>query len=220
MTRERTRIFVVDDHSLVREWLTSLLGYQPDFEVCGQAGDVKSALSDIVKARPDIAIVDLSLKGGSGLDLIKDLRERVPETTVIVLSMHEEIGQVERALRAGAKGYIMKRDSTDQIVDAIRKVRAGGIFANPEMLEQLTARMLGRPPADPANPAESLSDRELEVFRRLGQGESTRTIATELGLSIKTVQSYCLRIKEKLGLDSGTELAREAVRWIERGQKT
>jgi DNA-binding NarL/FixJ family response regulator len=216
MSPPRLRIFIVDDHPLVREWLTNLLGEQSDFVVCGQAADAKTALAAMLAAPPDVAIVDLSLKGGSGLDLIKDLHEQMPATQIVVLSMHEEAGYAERALRAGARGYVMKRDSTDQIVAAIRHVRTGQIYASLEMLGLLAARMVGQPDAQPADPAESLSDRELEVFRRLGRGQGTRGIATDLGLSIKTVQAYCLRIKEKLGLASGSELVREAVRWVEK----
>jgi DNA-binding NarL/FixJ family response regulator len=212
----KTRIFVVDDHSLVREWLGQLVGTQADMELCGQSADARNALVEMEKAKPDVAIVDLSLKGMSGLDLIKDLRDRFAATLVIVLSMHEEVGYVQRALRAGARGYVMKRDSSAHILDAIRKVRGGGIYANPDVLEQLTARMMALPAESPKDPVECLSDRELEVFRRMGQGQGTREIATELGLSIKTVQGYCVRAKEKLGIGSGTELAREAVRWIER----
>ena len=214
---DRARIFIVDDHPLVREWLGTLLRQQPDFELCGQAEDVPSALAGMLKARPDVAIVDLSLQSGSGLDLIKDMRVQLPEVAVIVLSMHEEIYYAERALRAGARGYIMKRESTGRIVDAIRRVRAGHVYASEEMLARLAERMVGgRAAASPQGPVATLSDREIEVFRRLGQGQTTRQIATDLNVSMKTVQAYCARIKEKLGLGSGAELVRDAVRWIER----
>jgi DNA-binding NarL/FixJ family response regulator len=213
----KARIFIVDDHPLVREWLGTLLRQQPDFELCGQAEDVPTALAGMLKARPDVAIVDLSLQSGSGLDLIKDMRVQLPEVAVIVLSMHEEIYYAERALRAGARGYIMKRESTGRIVDAIRRVRAGHVYASEEMLARLAERMVGgRAAASPQGPVATLSDREIEVFRRLGQGQTTRQIATDLNVSMKTVQAYCARIKEKLGLGSGAELVRDAVRWIER----
>jgi DNA-binding NarL/FixJ family response regulator len=213
----KARIFIVDDHPLVREWLGTLLRQQPDFELCGQAEDVPTALAGMLKARPDVAIVDLSLQSGSGLDLIKDMRVQLPEVAVIVLSMHEEIYYAERALRAGARGYIMKRESTGRIVDAIRRVRAGHVYASEEMLARLAERMVGgRAAASPQGPVATLSDREIEVFRRLGQGQTTRQIATDLNVSMKTVQAYCARIKEKLSLGSGAELVRDAVRWIER----
>ncbi len=219
MTAARpARIFIVDDHPLVREWLANLLRQQPDLAVCGQAGDAATALAAMAKEPPDVAIVDLSLKTGSGLDLIKDLRAMHPAVAIIVLSMHEEIYYAERALRAGARGYVMKRESTGQIIDAIRQVQAGNLYANPEMLGRLAARMVGQKPAT-RDAVEELSDRELEVFRRLGQGESTRQIADELHLSIKTVQAYCSRIKQKLNVPDGAQLVREAVRWVEQADR-
>jgi DNA-binding NarL/FixJ family response regulator len=211
----RSRIFIVDDHPLVREWLANLLRQQSDFEVCGQAEDAPSALAGMASSPPDVAIVDLSLKGGSGLDLIKDLRARHPESAVIVLSMYEEIYYAERALRAGARGYISKRESTGRIVEAIRKVLAGRIYASAEILARLAERMVGRAPPPPQGAMTILSDREMEVFQRLGQGQTTRQISTDLSVSIKTVQAYCARIKEKLSIGTGTELMREAVRWME-----
>jgi len=216
----RTRIFVIDDHPLVREWLSALLREQPDLEICGQADHARGALAPILAAKPDVAIVDLFLKGGTGLDLIKDLREHCPQTDVIVLSMHEEAGWAERALRAGARGYVTKRESTSQIVEAIRQVRKGRIYASAELLAALAGRLVGQPADRAADPMEDLSDRELEVFRRLGQGVSTKDIATDLGLSLPTVQTYCQRIKEKLRLASGNELVREAVRWVQGQQAT
>jgi DNA-binding NarL/FixJ family response regulator len=209
------RIFIVDDHPLVREWLGNLLRQQSDFSVCGQAEDAVGALAGMAPSPPDVAIVDLSLKGGSGLDLIKDLRVRYPATAIIVLSMYEEIYYAERALRAGAMGYITKRESTGRIVDAIRQVLAGRVYASAELLGRLAERMVGRAPPPPQGAMAILSDREIEVFQRLGQGHPTRKIATDLSVSIKTVQAYCARIKEKLGIATGTELMREAVRWVE-----
>jgi DNA-binding NarL/FixJ family response regulator len=211
MTAPRCRVFLVDDHPLVREWLANLLRAQSDLEVCGQAEDASGALAALVTTPADIAIVDLSLRTSSGLDLIKELRERHPATAIVVLSMHEELFYAERALRAGARGYVTKRESTGRIVEAIREVRAGRVYASPEMLAQLAGRLVGGTPAS----VESLSDRELEVFRRLGEGQGTRQIAAELHVSIKTVQAYCARIKVKLGLASGALLVRDAVRWVE-----
>ncbi|HWA08084.1 MAG TPA: response regulator transcription factor [Opitutaceae bacterium] len=215
MSAERLRIFIVDDHPLVRDWLASLLRLQSDLEVCGEAGDPVRALAAMAANPPDVAIVDLSFKSGSGLDLIKDLRSRLPSTRVLVLSMHEEIGDIERALRAGARGYVMKRESTSQIVSAIRQVHAGKIYADPAVLAALAERMVGRSPDEaPASP-EALSDRELDVFRRLGEGHSTRRIADDLKIGLKTVQTYYARIREKLGLTDAAELVRAAVRWNE-----
>jgi len=215
MSEPRKRVFIVDDHTLVREWLVALLRQEPDLEVCGQADAGPPALAGMKTSAPDIAIVDLSLRSGSGLDLIKDLRLACPATQVVVLSMHEEIHYVERAFRAGARGYVTKRDSTHSIMEAIRTVLAGQVYARPEILAQLTARITGHAPDKPVGAVESLSDREMEVFRRLGEGQATRKIATEMNLSLKTVQAYCARIKDKLGLANGSELVREAVRWVQ-----
>jgi DNA-binding NarL/FixJ family response regulator len=215
MTSPQTRIFLVDDHPLVREWLATLLRLQPGLEVSGQAEDASSGLAAMIADPPDMAIVDLSLKTSSGLDLIKDLTEHLPGIQIIVLSMHEEVFYAERALRAGARGYVMKRESTDSMVEAIRTVQAGRVYANAQLLARLAERMVGSTAATSPGNVETLSDRELDVFRRLGEGESTRRIAGELHLSIKTVQAYCARIKEKLRLASGAELVREAVRWTE-----
>lgn len=213
MKTETIRIFLVDDHPLVREWLEQLLRSEPGFEVVGQAEDAASALAAMRASAPDIAIVDLTLRSGTGLDLIKDLRAQLPAVQVIVLSMHEELAQVERALRAGAAGYVMKRESTTRIVEAIRTVRHGSVYANPEVLSRLAERMVGRRNAPGS--VDALSDRELEVFRRMGEGHATKRIATDLGVSMKTVQEYQARIKEKLGLADATELMRAAVRWTE-----
>lgn len=215
MSANPIRIFVVDDHPLVRELLGNLLKLQPDLLVVGQAAEPTEAMKAIEAEQPDVAIVDLSLERGSGLDLIKELHARFPGVAVLVLSMHEEVTDLERAFRAGASGYVMKRESTSQIVNAIREVRAGRIFANPSMLAQLTARLMGRSGGETSTPAEVLSDRELEVFRRLGGGQTTREISEALGVSLKTVQTYCARIKEKLRLEDGQELTRVAFRWHE-----
>ncbi|MBP6865058.1 MAG: response regulator transcription factor [Candidatus Didemnitutus sp.] len=215
MSPEPIRIFLVDDHPLVREWLGQLLSSEPGFEVIGQAEDAAPGLAAITANVPDIAIVDLSLRNGSGLDLIKELREKLPIVQVIVLSMHEELAHVERALRAGAAGYVMKRESTTRIVEAIRAVRAGRVYANPEVLARLAERMVGRRQGGAAGTVDTLSDRELEVFRRMGEGHATKRIASDLGVSMKTVQEYQARIKEKLGLADATELMRAAVRWTE-----
>ncbi len=215
MNLRRIRIFVVDDHPLVREWLGNLLRLQPDFELCGEAEEPGAAAEAIERLCPDIAIVDLSLRRGSGLDLIKDLHGRCPETKVIVLSMHEDITDILRALRAGARGYVMKQESSGQVVTAIRKVLSGQIYAKAEVLAQLAERIVGRPEEESSGTPETLSDRELEVFRRLGEGQATRRIADELGVSPKTVQTYCARIKEKLNMANGSELMREALRWVD-----
>ena len=210
-----TRVFVVDDHPLVRDWLKNLLRMESDFDVVGEADNPMDALTRMQAAAPDVAVVDLSLKRGSGLDLIKTLRNRLPDVKVLVLSMHEEIGDVERALRAGARGYVMKGESSSQIVPAIRWVREGKVFATPEVFSRLAERLTGKSGTGDDDKTALLSDRELEVFRRLGDGHSTRRIADDLHLSQKTVQTYCARIKEKIGLEDGAELSLTAIRWRE-----
>jgi DNA-binding NarL/FixJ family response regulator len=207
------RVFIVDDHPLVREGLANLLRLEPDMEVLGEAEDPLSGLEAMATNPPDVAVIDLSFKRGSGLQLITELRTRAPSVIIVVLSMHEEVTDLERALRAGAAGYVMKRESTRHIVEAIRSVRGGSIYANPAMLAQLTARFIGRQMDRAAAPMDILSNRELEVFRRLGAGNGTREIAEHLGVSLKTVQTYCARIKEKLGLADGQELTRSAYKW-------
>lgn len=213
MLLDPIRVFIVDDHPLVREWLGNLLRLEPDFTVVGEAGEPDEALRRMaaLDPPPQVAVVDLSLKRGSGLDLIKAMRGALPRTRALVLSMHEEIGDVERAFRAGAKGYVMKHESTGQIVAAIRQVHGGKVFAAPAVLTRLRERKFGAETAVPAA-TEALSDRELEVFRRLGAGQSTRRIADDLGVSQKTVQTYCTRIKEKLALEDVTALMQAAVR--------
>jgi DNA-binding NarL/FixJ family response regulator len=209
-------VYLVDDHPLVREWLTNLIDQQDDLSVCGEAESVQQAIDGIGETDPDVAIVDLSLNGGSGLDVVKNIRNSRPKTAIIVLSMHDERLYAERALRAGARGYIMKRETTSNIVAAIHEVLSGKIHVSPQMSAALSEKFAdGRTPSL-RTPVEQLSDRELEVFQLLGQGFETRRVAQVLGVSIKTVQAYCARIKEKLELANASELLREAVRWNER----
>jgi DNA-binding NarL/FixJ family response regulator len=215
MNASPVRIFLVDDHPLVREWLAQLLRAETDFQIIGEAEDPAPAIAAMRDAPPDICIVDLSLRTGSGLELIKELRSQLPSVQIIVLSMHEELTQVERALRAGAAGYVMKRESTTRIVEAIRSVRSGNVYANPDVLARLAERMVGRRSTASTGSVDTLSDRELEVFRRMGEGHATKRIAVDLGVSMKTIQEYQSRIKDKLGLADASELMRAAVRWTE-----
>lgn len=216
----KKRIFLVDDHPLVREWLTNLINQQPDLAVCGEAETAPEAMRAILAVKPDVAIVDISLKNSSGIELIKDLKQSSPGTAILVLSMHEEVHYAERALRAGAKGYIMKRESTRKVIAAVRQVLAGGLYISEDIATCLAAQFVSVKPPAQNSPIDQLSDRELEVFELLGQGRGTRQIAGVLRVSVKTVQAYCARIKEKLSLSSATELLREAVRWYEATRKT
>ena len=210
-----TRVFLVDDHPLVREWLTNLISRQPDLIVCGEADGTASALRTLPAATPDVAIVDLSLDGRSGLELIKDLRQLQPQVAVLVLSMHDEMSFAVRVLRAGARGYIMKREVAKQIILAIRRVAEGGVWVSERVSALLAEKAAAGVPAGPEPPITRLSERELEVFRLLGQGQATRQIAGALHVSAKTVQTYCARVKLKFGLVSSTQLLREAIRWHE-----
>lgn len=212
-TRTRKRIFLVDDHPLVREWLTQLIDQQPDLTVCGEAGSAPAALAALGTAAADLAIVDLSLENSAGLDLVKSLQKLTPAVPALVLSMHDESLYAERAFRAGARGYVNKRESAQRVVEAVRRVLDGKLYVSEKAAEILAAQTArGRAPPD--QPAiERLSDRELEVFEKLGQGIGTRQIAEDFSVSIKTVQAYCARIKEKINVGSATELLREAMRW-------
>jgi DNA-binding NarL/FixJ family response regulator len=216
--KNKARIFLVDDHPLVREWLTNLIHQQPDLCVCGEAESAPEALDAVAKLKPDIAIVDISLKSGSGIELIKNIRAIAREVAVIVLSMHDESLYAERALRAGARGYIMKRETAKKIIAAIRQVLDGKLYLSERLTASFAEKFVGgvSPAAIPS--VGQLSDRELEVFQLLGQGYETRQIAESLNISMKTVQAFCARIKEKLKLSSATELLREAVRWHENQQ--
>ena len=209
----KTKILLVDDHPLVREWLTNLINEEPDFEVCGQAGDAREALDLMGKLSPRIAVVDISLDGGSGLELIKDIKAQHPKIDALVLSMHDEALYAERAMRAGAAGYIMKREATSKVLDALRAVLAGGLYFS-NAVNALLAQKLVQGAAGKPTPIEILSDRELEVFRLLGQGRGTRQIASDLHLSISTVETYRTHIKEKLRLNRAPELVRHAVEWV------
>jgi DNA-binding NarL/FixJ family response regulator len=208
-------VFLVDDHPLVREWLTNLVNQQPDLVVCGEAETRGEALQRIEELKPDVAIIDIALKNSSGLELIKDIAQICPETALLVLSMHDESHYAERSLRAGAKGYIMKRETTRNVIVAIRKVLEGQIYLSDTIARTIAGRLVGAQPSQGVSPIEQLSDRELEVFQMLGHGTGTRQISEALGISLKTVQAYCARIKEKLNLNTASELLREALRWTE-----
>lgn len=212
----RRRIFFVDDHPLVREWLASMVALESDLEVCGHAEDAAAALAAVPAARPDLMVVDLSLPRGSGLDLIRDMRAKFPGVRLLVLSMHDEASVAERAFRAGAHGYAVKRESGPKIIEGIRTVLAGKFYASPSLTSQLAGRMFGGSTRHSGLPEELLSDREMEVFRLRGAALSAKEIADRMGVSVKTVGSYDARIKEKLGLNDAGELMREAVLWQDR----
>jgi DNA-binding NarL/FixJ family response regulator len=216
----KKRIFIVDDHPLVREWLANLINQEADLVVCGEAEDRAHARQGIAETQPAVAIVDISLKGGSGIELIKDLKSSCPDVAVIVLSMHDEALYAERALHAGARGYIMKRETTKKIIGGIHRVINGELCISDPIHAAIAERFIDGMPIMDQSPVTLLSDRELDVFMLLGQGRETKQIAGELKISTKTVQTYCARIKEKLKLDNISELLREAVRWEEQRQRS
>jgi len=213
--KDKARILIVDDHPIVREGLALRLNHQPDMEVCGEADSVPNALKAITDCRPDLAVVDLTLRGRSGLELIKDLHVRHPKLPVLVLSMHDESLYAERALRAGARGYIMKQEAADHVVEAIHRILAGKVFLSEKMAARLLDTFVGGKTEPAASPAQRLSDRELQVFELIGRGFSTRRIAETLHVSVKTAEAYRANIKRKLELKDAAELTRRAVIWVE-----
>ena len=213
----KTKILLVDDHPLVREWLANLINDEADLEVRGQAGNAKEAMDLIRTLTPQIAVVDISLEGTSGLELIKDIKAQFPSIKTLVLSMHDESLYAERAMRAGAAGYIMKREATSKVLDAIRAIIAGGLFYSQEINASLAQKVVQGVTAH-TTPVELLSDRELEVFQLLGRGLSPRQISEQIHVSFKTVHAYCARIREKLNLASINELSFHAIRWHENQQ--
>jgi DNA-binding NarL/FixJ family response regulator len=216
---QKAKILLVDDHPLVREWLATLINQQPDLQVCGEADCAPKAMQLIGAANPEIAIVDISMEGGSGIELIKNIKAAYPAVLVIVLSMHDESLYAERALRAGARGYIMKREATKGVLQAIRCVLGGKLYLSDKMAMMMTEKFVDGRPKSTGSVIENLSDRELEVFQLLGRGYTTRQIGDELHVSFKTVQAFCARIKDKLALSNATELLREAVRWNDSQEK-
>jgi len=214
-SKPAARVLIVDDHPAVREALTIRIAAQPDLVVCGEAADPTEALRLAAATDPDVAVIDIALRTGNGIDLIKRLKARSDKFRAIVWSMYSEDLYAERALRAGAMGYINKEHATSEIIDAIRQVLDGKVYLSPAMTEKLLKRAIGHLGQDSGRaPIDTLSDRELDVFRLIGQGRKTQEIADQLHLSVKTVETYRDRIREKLDLKDGSELARCAVQWV------
>jgi DNA-binding NarL/FixJ family response regulator len=209
------RILVVDDHPVVREGLAAQVAGHPDLAICGEAEDLAGALALVGSARPDVAVIDISLRAGNGIDLIKRIRAHDESVRILVWSMYPEGLYAERALRAGALGYVHKGRATREIIDAIRSVLAGKVFLSEELSDELLRRLVGGSgkKADPS-PAGQLSDRELEAFGLMGQGLDTRQVAERMHVSPKTVETYRARIKDKLGLRSLTEVIQHATQWV------
>jgi DNA-binding NarL/FixJ family response regulator len=210
--RKKT-VFVVDDHPIVRQGLALLINQETDLTVCGEAEEMHSALSAIQAVRPDILIVDISLNGPDGLELLKNIRLGAPRLPVLILSMHDESIYAERALRAGANGYIMKQEATEKVLVALRRILSGEIYVSDRIANSMLRHYVrGVNPSEHSSISD-LTDRELEVFRLIGEGHGTRQIAEALHLSVKTVESYQAHIKEKLSLRSARELVQHAVQW-------
>lgn len=211
---QKRKVLIVDDHPLLRDGLARVINQQADLVVCGEAADARGGLAAVAKLRPDVAIVDLTMDDGNGLDLIKDLHARDSQLPILVLSMHHEDLYAERAVRAGARGYVMKREPVGHVIAALRKVLEGHMALSEEIVSRLLVAPDRKRTATADSPAEVLSDRELEVFRFFGNGMGTRAIAAKLRLAVSTVESYRSGIKQKLGLAGATELVARAAQFV------
>ncbi len=213
--KNRAKVLIVDDHPAVREALAMRIGRQADLEVVGEAADMGEALRVLADSQPDVAVIDISLKSGCGIDLIKRIKARNDHVRMLVWSSHSESLYAERALRAGALGYINKEQATDTIIEGIRRVRDGKVFVSDALADRMLHRSVGGGQNQPTrSPVETLANRELEVFRHIGQGVKTAEIAERMHISVKTVETYRDRIRKRLNLSDGTELAQYAIQWI------
>lgn len=209
----RRTVLVVDDHPLMRQGLAMLINQQNDMHVCGEMEEAHGTMQAIAQKQPDIIILDISLKGPDGLDLLKSIRSLYPDLPVLILSMHDEAIYAERALRARANGYIMKQEAAEKVLVAVRRILNGDVYLSDNMSNKLLHQYIDGAPTMLQSRVAALSDRELEVFRSIGEGKGTREIAEELHLSVKTVETYQAHIKEKLSLRSGRELIQHAIQW-------
>lgn len=210
----KKKVLIVDDHPITRQGLRMLVDQQADFAVCGEADNAAHAMELAAKLKPDIAIVDITLRTANGIELTKNLKAHSPALLILIVSMHDEELFAERALRAGAKGYLMKHEASDQVVNALRRISKGDIYVSERVQARMLSRMVSSNSGEVVSPVESLSDREMEVFQLLGNGYSTRQIAERLNLSVKTIDSYREHLKLKLNLDSGADLIRYAIQWV------
>jgi len=210
----KREVLIVDDHPIVRQGLAQMIDQEQDLHVCGQAEDAHEAMRAIRQLQPDMVTVDISLKDTSGIELIKDIKVQYPNLPVLTLSMHDEGIYAERALRAGARGYIMKQEATEKVVTAIRRVLSGEVYVSDGMAAKMVSKLVAGPAETGGSPVDRLSDRELEVFRLIGAGYGTREMAEKLHLSIKTIETYRAHIKDKLDLVDANELLRAAITWV------
>lgn len=210
----KRRLFLVDDHPVTRQGVAALINQEADLEVCGEADSAPQALQLIQTLAPDLAVVDITLKTTSGIELLKNLKAVMPDLPVLIMSMHDESLYAERALRAGAKGYIMKHEASGRILTAVRQVLAGELFLSDRMKEKMLHRLVKSRKEEVVFSIDTLSDREMEVFQLIGNGYSTRQIAGKLNLSVKTIDSYREHLKLKLRLEKGADLVRHAIQWV------
>ncbi len=208
------RIMLIDDHPLVRRGLTQLINGEEDLCVCAEASSGEDALASVDAVNPDLVVVDIALKGINGIELIKRMRSRLPDVKMLVSSMHDESLYAERALRAGARGYINKEEAPENVIEAIRQVLAGGVFLSSPMKDRLLTVMIDGGEQSEQSLVETLSDRELEVFTLIGRGLTTREIANRLHLSVKTIETHRERVRSKLNIGNSSELMRHAVQWV------
>jgi DNA-binding NarL/FixJ family response regulator len=210
---KKFRVLLIDDHPIVRQGLALLIDREADLSVCGEAEGSHSAYDAIATLRPDIVLLDISLSGPDGLDVLKEIRMRTGSLPVLILSMHDESIYAERAMRAGANGYIMKQEATEKVLVAIRRILQGGVYLSDRLTNTMLQQFVHGTAMPRTSPLVNLTDRELEVFRLIGEGHGTRQIADELYLSVKTIESYQAHIKEKLSLRNARELVQHAIEW-------
>jgi len=215
LNKDKYRLFIIDDHSVVRHGLVALLGAETDMTICGQAASAAEALTELPKCQPDIVLVDITLPDKNGLELIREMRATGITAKILVLSMHDELAYAERALRAGAQGYVMKENADEVLIEAIHTVGTGQPFVSEKVSSHLLQQQIGGSDAGDTPGVASLTDRELEVFEALGQGLSTKKIASILDLSARTVEVHRAHIKRKLKCEDAAQVLREAVRWAE-----
>ena len=217
MPELKANVVIVDDHPIVRQGLAQLLNGEADFMVCGEADNARKAMAAITDLKPDLAIVDITLQGTNGIELIKNIVAQWPELPILVLSMHDESLYAERALRAGAKGYVMKQEATEKLTGALRRILNGQIYVSEKLADKMMRKAIDGKSVQDTSPVAVLSDRELEVLQLIGQGHGTRQIAEDLNLSVKTIESHRAHIKEKLNLKTAPEMVRFAVQWVNQG---
>lgn len=212
----RRSVLIVDDHPVLRHGIAQLINHEKDLVVCGEAESAPTALEAMRRLKPDLALLDISLQGTNGIELIKLMRAEQPKLPILMLSMHDESLYALRALRAGARGYVMKGEAMEHVLTALRKVLEGDIYVSPRFSERLVFKAIQSLEGGMGSPVDKLSDRELEVLQLLGKGFGTREIANELHLSIKTIETHRAHIKEKLGFKDAGEMVRFAIDWVTR----